>query len=428
MRAAVLLGVVAILPACGGGGGSGGPGASDERPNVVLILADDLGREGLSCYGGRSVSTPNLDRLASEGLRFRTCLATPLCSPTRVTLLTGRYPFRTGWTDLINARTADEDFLDFSKERTIAHALRDAGYATFCAGKWQLCRFEEHPHHVNEAGFDDYLCWSWTLGGVRTDRYWDPVFWKDGAKHGPLTGKYGPDLEADAVLDFISANASRPFFVFYPLTLVHDPWESTPDQAVRSTTASNFDEMVAYMDKLVGRVVAHLDALDLRRKTLLVFTGDNGTDARLSITVEGGTVVAGGKGSMTDRGTRVPLIVSRPGSVPEGVVAENLVDLSDLFPTIAEITGTPLPGGVTIDGRSFAARLAGGPAPREWAFAQLRNQRLVRDARWRLHSDGRLFDLAGDPWLDPAPTYPGGDGPDGATARARLQPILDTLR
>lgn len=393
-----------------------------ERPNLIVIMADDLGREGLSSYGSASYSTPHLDALARSGVRFTNAFSTPLCSPTRVMLMTGRYGFRTGWTQLIGQ---DEDYFDFAKEKTFGHVLKQAGYATGLAGKWQLAQFQKHPHHVRDSGFDESCCWTWLYNKKRTDRYWNPSIWKDGKLLEGTEGKYGPDILADFVVDFIRRHKDRPFFFYYPMVLVHNPFEATPDSADRKARGNKtLPDMIAYMDKIVGRIVSTLDQLKLRERTLILFTGDNGTTRGITSKI-GETAIPGGKGTMLDAGSHVPLIASWPGTVPGGRVVDDLVDLSDVLPTLCDLTGAKLPPGVTLDGRSFAPVLRGrGPGPREWVFVQLGQNRFVRDKRWKLHSNGKLFEIARDPFE----TAPVAEGAEAAAARRRLEEALARLK
>jgi arylsulfatase A len=377
-------------------------GATREKPNILLILADDLGAECLGCYGGTSYRTPNLDELARTGLRFANCYATPLCSPSRVELMTGRYGFRTGWTNLIDRDTPE--FLN-PKEFNFAHLLKSAGYRTAVAGKWQLAEFEKHPNHVNECGFDEYRCWAWKLDGRRTERYWNPVTWENGKARVGKPGEYGEDLFSDFLIDFMKRNQSNSFFAYYPMTLVHAPFDPTPDSGLatgrkkqkKAESKSNFPAMVAYMDKTVGKLVAALDEVGLREKTLILFTGDNGT-ARDVVSKANGLQIRGGKGNVTHIGAHVPLIASWKGTVKRAKVLQDLVDFSDVFPTLAELAYADTSDSLKIDGRSFAPQLRGQHGnSRDWIFVQLGDQRLIRDERWLLHDDGRVYDPRCDP-------------------------------
>lgn len=390
--------------------------AAATKPNVIVILCDDMGYECLSCYGSTSYKTPNLDALATSGIRFKNAYATPLCSPSRVELMTGRYGFHTSWINLIG-RGGDEanEYFDPNKEKTFGHILKSAGYATALAGKWQLGYFPEHPNHVKECGFDESCCWTWMIDHKRTSRYWNPSIWQDGKLRQDTKGKYGDDLFADFLIDFIHKHKEEPFFVYYPMALVHEPHTPTPDSTEghkgkvfddeekgkknrEKRAAKLFPGMVAYMDKTVGRLMATLDQLNLRENTLVIFTGDNGTDKSV-VSKLGDMSIRGGKGTTTEFGTHVPFIVSWKGKIQPGQVKEDLIDFSDVVPTLAEITGANLPNGVVIDGKSFASQLTNNAKPeREWIFSQLGHERLVRDARLMMHNDGRLYDITTDPF------------------------------
>lgn len=383
-----------------------------KKPNVVFILCDDLGYECLNCYGGTSYKTPNLDNLAASGIRFRNAYATPLCSPSRVELMTGRYGFRTGWLNLIGRGDDALEYFDPDKERTFGHIMKSAGYTTALAGKWQLCHFPEHPNHVNRCGFDESCCWSWQLKGKRTSRYWHPSVWQNGKERTDVQDFYGEDIFCNFLIDFIKRHRDEPFFVYYPMVLVHEPHTPTPDfpnatKAQKRGAAGNeaklqraakwFPGMVNYMDKTVGRLVATLDELGLRENTIIMFTGDNGTD-RSVFSKLGDVRVQGGKGTVTEFGTHVPFIVSWKGTIKPAQVKDDLIDFSDVLPTVAELGGAKLPA-VTLDGKSFARQLTNETAPaRQWVFSQLARKKLARDQRFMLHDDGRIYDIAHDPF------------------------------
>ncbi len=401
-----------------------------KRPNIVLILADDLGAECLNCYGGTSYETPHLDALARSGVRFANAFGTPICSPSRVELMTGRYGFRTGWTSLIEGK---DDYLDPAKETTFAHVLKDAGYATAVAGKWQLCGFNRHPDHARECGFDASCLWAWILDRGKTSRYWEPGVWQDGRDRQDVADRYGPDVYREYLINFMARRRDEPFFAYYPMALVHGPFEPTPASAgIRPRGAGRgkgdpalFAEMVAYMDKEVGEIVAALGRLRLLDDTLILFSGDNGTPREItSMLAE--TAIPGGKGQMTDAGTHVPLIASWRGTIAPGQVRDDLVDFSDVLPTLVEVAGVERPEDVTLDGRSFAPQLLGEPGtPRDWVYSQLGNRKFVREHRWKLHGDGQLHDLQADPF-EQAP-LPLDEGGVAGEARRRLQAVLDRL-
>jgi len=403
------------------------------KPNIVLIMADDLGYEGLSCYGATSYKTPVLDELARTGIRFSHCYAQPLCTPSRVQIMTGRYNFR--------------NYTQFGmlepKERTFAHMLKAAGYATCAVGKWQLWR-KGKGTLPEQAGFDDHCLWQVKTKGRR---YWHPRIQVNGKLHKEMTAKYGPDVFADHACAFIEKNKDRPFFLYYPMVLTHSPFPPTPDSGVTPPTPERagkngkggsdkkyFVDMVAYTDKMVGRIVKKLDALGLRENTLILFTGDNGSPRNITTKMHNGQI-RGGKGNTNDAGTRVALVANWSGAIPAGRVCEDLVDFSDFMPTLAEVGGGKPPAGVTLDGRSFLPQLRGQTGnPREWVlchydpkWGKWKFSRSARDKRYRLYHDGRLFDTVQDV-LEKKPIPAGQGSAEAEAARRKLQKVLDTIK
>jgi arylsulfatase A len=431
--------------------------APARQPNILLILADDLGHEAINSYGGTSYKTPSIDQLGKSGVRFTACYATPLCSPSRVELMTGRYGFRTSWINLIGRGQPEEvnDYFDPKKETTFGQVLKNAGYATSIAGKWQLCEFQKHPEHLQQCGFDTSLCWAWEIEGKQTSRYWAPVLWENGHMRKMPAQVYGEDLFSDFIIEFMKEHKQGPFFAYYPMALVHAPHIAPPGspraagaqkaaaegrrpragKKKRSTLGNeddvvndpaNFPDMVAYMDKTVGKLMAALDELGLRENTLVIFTGDNGTDRRITSKM-GNVSVPGGKGTVTELGSHVPLIASWPGRIAAGQVGTNLINFCDVLPTLAEIGGAQLAAGVKTDGRSFAPQLFGQAGqPREWVFTQLGQKRFARDHRFLLHSDGRLIDVPND--LFEKTDLSASDQPEVMAARKRLQAVLDRCK
>ncbi|MFP6763593.1 MAG: sulfatase-like hydrolase/transferase, partial [Planctomycetaceae bacterium] len=239
-----------------------------EKPNIVFILADDVGREVLGCYGGESYRTPNLDQLAASGAKFTHCYAMPVCHPTRVTLLTGRYPRHLGNPKWGSFPRAEES-------KTFAHAVRDAGYATAIAGKWQICMMQDDPDHPARLGFDEWSLFGWHEG----PRYHEPMIYQNGKLRNDTTGKYGPDLYVDFLVDFIERNRSKPFMAYFSMALCHDVTDDlkAPVPYGKHGRYDSFSEMANTMDVEVGRLIQALDRLRLREKTLIVFTADNGT-------------------------------------------------------------------------------------------------------------------------------------------------------
>lgn len=381
--------------------------AAPEKPNIIFILADDLGMPDVGCYGG-VFKTPNLDNLAASGMRFEYCFSAPLCAPSRALCMFGRYAFRTGVLDNHCGAAAKPD-----KEVGIAKTLKQAGYATALAGKWSQLSYLETAEEGRAWGFDEFLIWDKSRG----ERYWKPALNKNGQPVPVTDQSYAPDMFHEFVVDFIRRHTDEPFFVYYPTTLIHGPILRTPDSA--GGMDSHYADNVAYLDKLVGKLVAALDEMKLREKTLIVFAGDNGSTGKGSGVVNG-RQVHGRKGKMHEGGSRVPLIANCSGFVPAGRVSKDLVDFSDFYATFAEPACAKLPEGVTFDSHSFAPQLRGEKgAPREWVYIQLGQEYYVRSDRWKLTGDGRFFDMTGAPFVE----KPAVD----AAARAQLQAVLNQL-
>ncbi len=370
------------------------------RPNIILIMADDVGYECFGCYGSKQYSTPNIDKLARHGMRFSHCYSQPLCTPSRVKLMTG----------LSNVRNYSAFSILNRDQRTIGDYFQAVGYETVVAGKWQLLgaehyaeRFRQRGTWPRDAGFDHHCLWQVDRLG---SRFWKPLLNIDGENRQFGDDQYGPDIVTDYITDFMAAsrNQDKPFFVYYPMILVHSPFLPTPDSKSRKSKDKqrNFEDMVAYMDKLVGRIVSKTEELGIAENTLILFTGDNGTHKSLKSTLDG-QVIQGGKGSTTDAGTREPLVAYWPDVVPKGKVSNDLVDFSDFLPTLLEAAGTKAPDG--LDGHSFLPQLRGAAGkPRQWMYCYYCPRpersipvRFVRDQRWKLYGDGRFFDVKNDP-------------------------------
>jgi len=364
------------------------------QPNIIMIMADDVGYECFGSYGSAQYSTPNLDRMAASGIRFNHAYSQPVCTPSRVKLMTG----------LSNARNYSAFSVLNRDQHTFGQLMKAAGYRTMVAGKWQLLgagRFRGKGTWPADAGFDHHCLWQVdNLGG----RYWGPRLTIDGETQQFSKDLFGPDIVTAYIRDFMETNRDRPFLVYYPMILVHSPFVPTPDSADPSSAdrQRNFEDMVTYMDKLVGRIVSKTEELGIADRTLILFTGDNGTDQSLQSELRG-QIIQGGKGTTTDAGNRVALIGSWPNTIPGGQVSDDLIDFSDFLPTFLEVAGAEIPA--QLDGRSFLPQLKGEPGdPREWFYTYYnpmpqRTQaiRFVRDQRWKLYGDGRFFDIANDP-------------------------------
>lgn len=384
-----------------GQGGKQSPGTR-KHPNIVLIMADDVGCDAIGCYGGTSYPTKNIDRLADQGMRFTHCYSMPACHPTRTCLLTGRYPRR-----LHNPKWGS--FPREEEQHTFAQIAKNAGYATAVAGKWQLSLLSQDLQQPHRMGFDKYSLFGWHEG----PRYHQPLIFEDGRKRSDVQGKYGPDVYCDVLIDFIKHNRERQFLAYFPMALCHDVTDDLKQPVPYGPHGryESFAEMMVEMDRVFGRLMAALNELSLRENTLILFTGDNGTPARSISHFEDGKYirddvfseyngkrVQGGKTQLTNGGTNVPLIAAWQGVIQPGQVVDDLVDFSDFLPTITELVGVKLPAGVTLDGQSFAGRLTHNkPAPRQWAYAERPgNKYWVRTQSWKLYNNGSFYNMATD--------------------------------
>lgn len=378
------------------------------KPNIILILGDDVGYEIPTVDGGQSYATPNIDRLAQMGMRFTRFHASPLCSPSRFMLLTGKYNFRNynGW-----------GIMDTSNN-TIADLLAGVGYKTYVAGKWQLDGGDVSVHGL---GFSDYLIWSpftphnnaISAPGAenKSSRYKDPVLYKDAAFLPPeLTqGKYGDDIFTDSVNNFIDKNKTNPFFIYFPICLVHYPFSPTPDDADFATwdpltstpNKKYFPSMVSYMDKKIGEIIDKVQSSGIANNTLVIFIGDNGTDERITSQFNDESI-KGGKNHTTEYGTRVPMIIWWQGKIAASSVSDDILDLTDIMPTFASLAGTVVPSSYgIIDGKNFVPVLKGSLVPpRKWIFCHFdpdmagnptSPKRWVQDTAYKLYDSTGLF-------------------------------------
>jgi arylsulfatase A len=378
-----------------------------KQPNIILIMADDMGYECLSCNGSTAYSTPNLDKLASEGIRGDNCISQPLCTPSRVKIMTGKY----------NHRNYEYFTYLNPNQRTFGNALKEAGYETCIVGKWQLNGLKydldgykdmSRPVHF---GFDEYCLWQLThtkSGGG--ERFANPFIEQNGKILERDEDAYGPDIFFNYATNFIERNAEKPFLLYYPMVLVHDPFVPTPDSEEWSQknlryrqNKKYFKDMVEYADKIVGGIVAKLEELDIADNTLLIFTGDNGTHYSINTSTINGNV-KGAKGNTINTGVHVPLVMSWPKMIKSGKVHKELIEFSDFFPTITELAGL----NEKSDGQSFVKLLKGDNyKARETAFVhydprwskrvnQYRNM-FVQTTDYKLYQDGSYYDIKNDP-------------------------------
>jgi arylsulfatase A len=367
-------------------------------------MADDMGYECLKCNGSLDYQTPQLDALAANGLRFEHCYSQPICTPSRVKLMTGQSNKR----NYVRFGKLDRQLTTFG------NIFQEAGYKTCIAGKWQLGNEEDSPQHF---GFEQSLLWQHRR--KRTDnqqhdtRFPNPRLELNGKEVDYNNGEYSSDVFVDFIGKFMEQNRNEPFLVYYPMVLVHCPFSATPDsedwdpKSRGSKTYKGdpkyFADMVAYADKSVGKLNAKLTELGLRENTLLIFVGDNGTDTPIVTNTTYGKVI-GAKGKMIDGGNRVPCVISWPSVIQKGRVLQDIIDFSDFVPTICEATGVAIPKRLKIDGQSFLTQLQGKPGtPRDSIYmwysrngGLARAKAFARNQRYKLYEDGRFYDVPKD--------------------------------
>ena len=386
-----------------------------DRPNIILIMVDDLGYEAVGCYGGTSYQTPNIDKLASGGMQFNQAYAQPLCSPTRLEIMTGKYTYR-NWTSF--------GILDPS-EKTFGHLMQDAGYATCIIGKWQLQSYDpiDYPGSefrrdtgmkIHMAGFDQYCSWHVGHTEDKGSRYADPVIFQNGEFLKNTKDRYGPDIFSDYLNEYIGRQREKPFFVYYPMVLTHNPFSPTPKSMTWKDSTKRFDEnpgyfkdMVEYTDKIVGDIVDNLEKKGLRENTLILFYSDNGTNREIYSNM-GRKVVQGGKGLTTEAGIKVPFIANWPGRIKEGSTTDEMISAIDFLPTILEAGGKAIPDGFQTDGQSFLPVLEGKPSHRKdwiymdynpkpgWDKDQFARSEFVMNSVYKLYGDGRFYNIEDD--------------------------------
>jgi len=416
------------------------------QPNIILIMLDDLGSEVIGSYGGTSYDTPNFDKLAATGLQFNQAYAQPLCTPSRVKIMTGKYNFR-NWEafGILN-----------KKQKTFGHLMQDAGYATCMVGKWQLQSYdpEDYPgaeHRrgtgmkVEDAGFDEFSMFHALHTEDKGSRFADPTIYQNGAYLENMKGKYGPDIFSDYLNEFVNKQEDKPFFVYYPMALTHDPFSPTPDSKIWEEEEHRFDDdpkyfgdMVEYSDKIIGKIIKNLEDKGIREETLILIYSDNGTHQYITSKM-GEETVQGGKGLTTENGIKVPCIANWPGVIKEGSVSNEFVDAIDFLPTLLEASGTQVPEGFKTDGQSFLPILKGEATDRrDWVYISYNPKpgvgkdnfhpaEFVFNEKYKLYGDGRFYNIENDK-LEKQLLNPTEIGTDVKNIKERFSTILDSLK
>ena len=371
--------------------------AAKQKPyNIIVILADDIGVEAFGSYGGTSFGTPNIDQLAIEGMRFDYAHAQPLCTPSRVKLMTGQYNFRN------YERFA---YLNASLP-TFAQPLQKKGYATAIIGKWQLYKSSRDKNGKiqgmlpENAGFSEHLMWQVKELG---SRYWQPRLQDNGTVKTFNKEEYGPTLFNDRALQFIEKNKTQPFLLYYPMVLPHDPFVTTPDEQEVYDNQSKYGAMVRYMDKMVGNIKNKVETLGLKENTLILFVGDNGSSRRI-FSMQNGNKIKGAKGFTVNYGTHVPFI-AWGGPTKAGSINRSLVDFNDVYPTVLELAN--IKNKKQFDGISLKPALLDNSTHQrdaifihydpKWGEHLFKPARYAFNRTWKLYKNGRFFNLENDP-------------------------------
>lgn len=384
-----------------------GAGELPERPNIIFIMADDLGSGDLGCYGQETVRTPRIDRMAAEGIRFTQVYAgTSVCAPTRCVLMTGLHsghaPIRA------NREVQPEGQMPIPAGYvTVGTILQRAGYATACVGKWGLGMFES-PGSPLKRGFDHF--YGYNCQRHAHDYYTD--YFYDDAERIPLDGKtYSHDLLTAEALKWIKGHQEDPFFLYLPYTIPHGKYVVPDSSAYAEATFAGkpltkrqqvVAAMITRMDGDVGRILDLLGELKIDKETIVFFTSDHGA-ARDFFNSNG--PFRGLKRSMYEGGLRVPMVVRWPGVIPAGRVSDEIWAFWDVLPTLADLAGAEVPADANIDGHSIVPVLLGGDVPDHdylyWELFERKFTQALRQGDWKIvhpgpRADYELYNLAKD--------------------------------
>ena len=379
------------------------------KPNVILIMADDIGYEALSINGANDIKTPVLDSLARNGINFKNAYSQPLCTPSRVKIMTGKPNY--------------ENYEYFTylnpKEKTFGNLFQDNGYKTLVAGKWQLNGVQFKLDDYTDLkrpytfGFDSYMLW-WLA--ERGSRFANPVLVNNEKKIDTSIDDYGPEIVSDYIVDFINEHSNSPFFIYYPMMLVHDPFLPTPNSKdweneqnrLNSNNPKYFTEMVSYMDSTVGKIINALKNNNIDDNTIIIFLGDNGTDRKV-FTKNNNVLVKGSKGLTNKYGTNVPLIISWSKLKKIKNEQTPLVDLIDFYSTFEDLLDVekkasngvsllPLLLGENFDERKYITTYY-NPM---WGSLYKNRAVYIQNKKYKLYKSGSFYNYQ----LDPEEMYP----------------------
>ena len=396
------------------------------KPNIIFIMADDLGYGDLESYGQKEIKTPNLNKLARQGIQFSDCYAgSPVCAPSRSVLMTGRHTGHTtirgnfGQGGVVGLGGGEGRVPLNAGDVTIAEVLKQAGYATAITGKWGLG--EPNTSGLpNDQGFDE---WFGFLNQRRAHHHYTDYIWKNKVKYKIAAEdkfkeeNYTHNLFTQFSLDFIRSRANQdyPFFLYIPYLLPHDEYEIPAIHKAYQNRGWTEEEqvhasMVSLIDSDVGKIISLLEELEIRDNTLVFFTSDNGAAQRWDGRFDSSGSLRGRKRDVYEGGIRVPMIVSMPGTVPEGVTNSTPWYFPDVFPTLADFAETGIPGGLDgISLKNIISQNESGDPERllYWEFHEKGGKQAIRKGKWKLvrlnvdekgfHQDIELYNLELDP-------------------------------
>ncbi len=377
----------------------------NQLPNIILIMADDIGFEGLSINGSTSYKTPVLDSLAKNGINFTKALSQPLCTPSRVKIMTGKF----------NYKNYDRFAYLNSNQKTFGNLFKENGYKTAIVGKWQLngIHYEDLKESSgdrstpNRFGFDEYSLWQLDKLKIHGERFANPLIVENGKEIPRNENAYGPDIVSDYAVNFIKRNKENKFFLYYPMLLVHDPFVPTPDSpewnSLETRSKKNnrfFIDMVAYMDKIIGKIMNELKKHGIDDSTLVLFVGDNGTNSRLiSQTIYG--PVKGGKGNTITHGINVPMVAYWPSIIQNNKTYDGLINFNDFYATFTDILNVANDS----DGKSMMDIFSGEKQlmrdivtiyyDSKWGKNKYRNV-FSQNKKYKLYKNGNFFNMEKD--------------------------------
>jgi hypothetical protein len=382
--------------------------SSQNRPNFLIIMVDDISPSSFSCYGNSEYETPNVDALAQEGVFFNMAWATPMCSPSRALLTTGRYPSRTGvWHNDLRVQVSDYGRWDFAMGHlTFARVLKEAGYKTAITGKQmalghyapdsKYVGFGEYYLHINsneklpkDVPFDGLFEGKWKFPGSKPvpSRFWHPAITHNGVMVDTDETDFAPDLYTDYLIDFMARNKDESFLAYFPMNLVHDiaggGLPTVPEEGVPGTnTGGNLKDLNLYVDAMVGRLVSALNDLGIRENTIIIFASDNGTSGA-------------SKMHATEEGPRVPFIVNCPGLIEPRGATNALMEFADVFPTIIDFANVSLSSDYELDGLSMKHFLLGeSDRYRDSIISYIATASMARTEDWLLEAADPIYGSA----------------------------------